>query len=53
MKKAFYIGLFSLVMFCLIGAYSFAGDPENDAIKTAEEWLTLVDAGDYGDGGIL
>ena len=47
-KKAYFIGLFSLVMFCLICAYSFAGDAEKDALKAAEQWLALIDAGDYG-----
>jgi hypothetical protein len=47
-KKAYFIGLFSLVMFCLICAHSFAGDAEKDALKAAEQWLALIDAGDYG-----
>ncbi|MGD9046253.1 MAG: DUF4019 domain-containing protein [Desulfobacterales bacterium] len=48
MKKAYFIGLFSLVMFCFICAHSFAGDAEKDALKAAEQWLALIDAGDYG-----
>ena len=48
MKKAYFLGLFSLVIFCLIWAYSFAGDAETDALKAAEEWLALIDADDYG-----
>jgi hypothetical protein len=48
MKKAYFLGLFSLVIFCLICANSFAGDAETDALKAAEEWLALIDANDYG-----
>jgi hypothetical protein len=48
MKKTYFIVFSSLVMFCLICAHSFAGDAEKDALKAAEEWLALIDAGDYG-----
>lgn len=48
MKKAYLSGLFSLIIFCFLCPHSFAGDAEKDALKAAEEWLTLIDAGDYG-----
>jgi len=47
MKKAYFIGFFSFVFFALICAHSFAGEAEQDALNAAEEWLALVDAGDY------
>jgi hypothetical protein len=48
MKKAYFVGFFSFVLFGLICAHSFAGEAEKDALNAAEEWLALVDAGDYG-----
>ena len=40
--------LFCLVIFCFVCANSYAGDAEKDALKTAENWLILIDANDYG-----
>ena len=34
---------------CLFSVASFAGDAETEAVKAAESWLALVDAGDYGE----
>jgi hypothetical protein len=48
MKNAYFLRLFSLVIFCLLCAHSFAGDAEKEALKAAEEWLVLIDAKDFG-----
>jgi hypothetical protein len=48
MKKIHFLRLGSVFICCLICAHSFAGDAEKDALKAAEEWLALIDAGDYG-----
>ena len=48
MKKIHFLRFGSVFIFCLICAHSFAGDAGKDALKAAEEWLALIDAGDYG-----
>ena len=38
-----------LLIACLAAATAIAGDAEKEAVKAAEMWLELVDAGEYGD----
>ena len=48
MKKTYFVAFFSFVIFALICTHSFAGEAEQDALDAAQEWLALIDAGDYG-----
>jgi hypothetical protein len=48
MKKFFASALFFLIIICLICTHSIAGEAEEDALKAAEEWLVLIDTGEYG-----
>jgi len=38
-----------VLIVCLASTVTFAGDVEKEAVKAAESWLALVDAGDYGE----
>jgi hypothetical protein len=48
MKKLRTPVLLLLTVICLTCTNSIAGKAENDALKTAEEWLILIDTGEYG-----
>jgi hypothetical protein len=48
MKKFLISALFFSIIICLACTNSIAGEAEEDALKAAEEWLTLIDAGQYG-----
>jgi hypothetical protein len=48
MKKLHISALFFLVIICFISTNSIAGEAEKDALKAAEEWLILIDTGEYG-----
>ena len=48
MKKFHAPILFFLIIICLACTNSIAGEAEKDALKAAEEWLTLIDTGEYG-----
>jgi hypothetical protein len=47
MKKLHTSTLF-FVIICLVCTHSIAGEAEKDALKAAEEWLILIDTGEYG-----
>lgn len=47
MKGNQVILLFFFLTASLLSAHSFAGDAEKKAVKAAESWLGLVDAGEY------
>jgi hypothetical protein len=48
MKKFHTSALFFLIIICLVCTNSIAGEAEKDALKAAEEWLTLIDSNEYG-----
>ena len=48
MRNTHLLGIFSGIFFFLICSLPFAGDTKQDAIKAAEQWLTLFDAKNYG-----
>jgi hypothetical protein len=48
MKKIQTSALFLLIIVCLVCTHSIAGEAEKDALKSAEEWLILIDTGEYG-----
>jgi hypothetical protein len=47
MKKIHASALF-LAIICLVCTHSIASEAEKDALKAAEEWLILIDSGEYG-----
>jgi hypothetical protein len=48
MKKFHASTIFLLIIICLACTHSIAGEAESDALEAAEEWIVLIDAGDYG-----
>ena len=48
MNKTIILSLGSMLILCLLSMHVFAGDAKRDAINSAEEWLILIDANDYG-----
>jgi len=46
--KKFHALAFFLFIICLVCTQSIAGEAEKDALKAAEEWLILIDTGEYG-----
>ena len=48
MKKFHASTIFLLIIICLACTHSIAGEAEEDALKAAEEWLILIDTGEYG-----
>jgi hypothetical protein len=47
MRKPLTIGLCSVFIVCIFAMHSFAADAEKEAVKAAEEWMVLVDTGEY------
>ena len=41
------LAMATLIALVLLPIAAFADSPENEALKAAESWLALVDAGDY------
>ena len=48
MKKIRIVALGVAIVLCLVAGFAVAGEAEKAAVKSAESWLALVDAGNYG-----